>query len=176
MSNHVHLIVVPHRPDSLARALQHAHGGYAAYRNARAAASGHVWQGRYYSCPLDAPHLWAALRYCELNPVRAGLVTEPEEYRWSSATAHCGAPGRTFSIAGRGTAAGRRRAGASICAGRIGRLKPRRSAPALTPAAGDGGFCPSSEKKLLRRLAPQKGGRPPALSADGRQESIAFEA
>src|ERR1039457_7033908 len=39
--------------------------------------SGHVWQGRYYSCPLDQPHCWAALRYTELNPVRAGMVAEP---------------------------------------------------------------------------------------------------
>ncbi len=56
------------------------HGPYAAYFNARHASSGHVWQGRYYSCPLDEPHFWAALRYTELNPVRAGMVAEPETY------------------------------------------------------------------------------------------------
>ena len=69
MSNHVHLIAVPERDDSLRLALKHTHGRYAAYFNARCASSGHVWQGRYYSCPLDLPHLWAALRYTELNPV-----------------------------------------------------------------------------------------------------------
>jgi hypothetical protein len=44
-----------------------------------------------FSCPLDSSHLWAALRYTELNPVRAGLVTAPQEWNWSSAAAHCGA-------------------------------------------------------------------------------------
>jgi putative transposase len=89
MSNHVHLIVVPARSDSLPLALKHAHGRYAAYYNVRHVSSGHVWQGRYYSCPLDLPHLWAALRYTELNPVRAGLAENPQAYRWSSAAAHC---------------------------------------------------------------------------------------
>jgi putative transposase len=78
MSNHVHLIVVPTEPDGLALAFRNAHGRYAAYWNAIRGASGHAWQGRFYSCSLDEAHLWAALRYTELNPVRAGLVSEPE--------------------------------------------------------------------------------------------------
>src|SRR5579864_1606293 len=90
MSNHVHLVAVPTRPDSMALALRHTHGCYAAYLNARQSASGHVWQGRFYSCPLDTPHLWAALRYAERNPVRAGVAVEPELYPWSSAPVHCG--------------------------------------------------------------------------------------
>jgi putative transposase len=88
MSNHVHLIAIPQRLDSLALALKHTHGRYASYWNAKHTSSGHVWHGRPYSCPLDSPHLWAALRYTELNPVRAGLVTEAEAWQWSSAAAH----------------------------------------------------------------------------------------
>jgi putative transposase len=68
----------------------HTHGRYATYWNVRHASTGHVWQGRVYSCPLDTAHLWAALRYTELNPVRAGLVAQPDTYVWSSAAAHCG--------------------------------------------------------------------------------------
>jgi putative transposase len=49
---------------------------------------GLCWQGRFYSCPLDSTHLWAALRYAERNPVRAGLVETAEEWRWSSAAVH----------------------------------------------------------------------------------------
>ncbi len=90
MSNHVHLISVPHAQDALAQALKQAHGRYATYWNARRASSGHVWQGRFYSCPLDESHLWEALRYVELNPVRAGMVASAEEWRWSSARVHCG--------------------------------------------------------------------------------------
>src|SRR5690348_9768311 len=90
MSNHVHLVVTPRKNDSLALALKNTHGRYAAYWNATHSSSGHVWQGRYYSCPLDLPHMWSALRYTELNPIRAGIVSNPETYRWSSAAAHCG--------------------------------------------------------------------------------------
>jgi putative transposase len=90
MSNHVHLIVVPRTADGLAQALKQTHGRYASYWNAVHQSSGHVWQGRYYSCPLDEPHLWEALRTTELNPLRARLVPEPESWPWSSAASHCG--------------------------------------------------------------------------------------
>jgi putative transposase len=91
MSNHVHLIAIPGRSDSLPLTLRDTHGRYATYLNGRQCASGHVWQGRYFSCPLDRAHLWAALRYVELNPVRAGMVARPDEHSWSSAAAHSGA-------------------------------------------------------------------------------------
>jgi putative transposase len=51
MSNHVHLIGIPLDPGALSQSLKHAHGRYAAYWNARQSSSGHVWQGRFYSCP-----------------------------------------------------------------------------------------------------------------------------
>ncbi|HEY2392330.1 MAG TPA: transposase [Candidatus Angelobacter sp.] len=53
MSNHVHRVMVPHQADSLANALKQTHGRYATYWNASQGKSGHVWQGRFYSCPLD---------------------------------------------------------------------------------------------------------------------------
>jgi putative transposase len=90
MSNHVHLIAVPHTAVGMAQALKQAHGRYASYWNAHHSSSGHVWQGRFYSCPLDDSHLWKALRYVELNPVRAGIVEAAPQWRWSSAAAHCG--------------------------------------------------------------------------------------
>jgi putative transposase len=90
MSNHVHLIAVPRAPDALAQALKQVHGRYASYWNARQSSCGHAWQGRFYSCPLDESHLWKALRYVELNPVRAGMVDVAEQWRWSSAAVHCG--------------------------------------------------------------------------------------
>ncbi len=90
MSNHVHLVVVPCAADSLGLALKHTHGRYASFWNAAHGSSGHVWQGRFYSCPLDNSHLWIALRYTELNPVRAGLVSDAKSWTWSSARAHCG--------------------------------------------------------------------------------------
>lgn len=90
MTNHIHLVAVPAQEQSLALALRDAHTVYAMYFNGRTENSGHVWQGRFHSCPLDESHLWAAVRYVERNPVRAGLVERAEEYPWSSAVAHCG--------------------------------------------------------------------------------------
>jgi putative transposase len=90
MSNHVHLVAVPPTRDALARSLKQVHGRFASYWNAANGSSGHVWQGRYYSCPLDETHLWEALRYTELNPVRASLVSSARDWTWSSAAVHCG--------------------------------------------------------------------------------------
>jgi putative transposase len=89
MSNHVHLILVPKTTEALGHALKDTHGRYASYWNATRHSSGHVWQGRFYSCPLYDRHLWEALRYTELNPVRAGMIVRSEEWEYSSAAAHC---------------------------------------------------------------------------------------
>jgi putative transposase len=91
MSNHVHLVLVPEEPHSLAVAMRRTHSRYATYLNARRDRAGHLWQNRFFSCPMDDAHLWVALRYVERNPVRANLVARPEEYPWSSAAAHVGA-------------------------------------------------------------------------------------
>jgi putative transposase len=88
MSNHVHLIAVPDDTDALGVLLRRVHGRYAQYFNARHDRSGHLWQNRYFSCPLGPTHLWTAFAYVETNPVRARLVTEPADYQWSSAKAH----------------------------------------------------------------------------------------
>jgi putative transposase len=93
MSDHIHLVAIPQKPDSLANTLKETHGRYATYWNAAHGRSGHAWQGRFYSCPLDEVHLWEASRYTELNPVRAGMVEQPEMWNWSSAGAHCGTLG-----------------------------------------------------------------------------------
>lgn len=90
MTNHIHAIVIPERADSLAVLFRRVHGRYAQYVNTRRGRSGHLWQGRFYSCPLDGAHLAIALRYVEENPCRAGLVERPEKYRWSSAAVHFG--------------------------------------------------------------------------------------
>ena len=90
MSNHVHLVVKPKREESLAGALKPVHLRYAQHVNWTQHLSGRLWQGRYFSCALDEEHCRAAVRYVERNPVRAGMVKRAEEYRWSSAGAHCG--------------------------------------------------------------------------------------
>lgn len=87
MSNHVHFVAIPKKKDSLARTFNSAHMRYTQYANAKHDRTGHLWQARYFSCVLDEAHLWEAVRYIELNPVRAGLVKRAEEHPWSSARA-----------------------------------------------------------------------------------------
>jgi putative transposase len=93
MTNHVHLVVVPGSAESLARTLRPLQMRHTKRINDERGWRGHLWRSRYYSCPLDGPHLWAAVRYVERNPVRSGLVTEAEAYPWSSAAPHCGLRG-----------------------------------------------------------------------------------
>jgi putative transposase len=88
MTNHVHLLAVPYNVPGLARALGRIHSEYARYRNARLSSCGHLWQARYYSCPVDESGAWPVMAYIERNPVRAGLVESAADFPWSSARAH----------------------------------------------------------------------------------------
>lgn len=87
LPNHVHLIVVPTSEIGLARPLGEAHRLYATRVNRKFCWTGHLWQERFSSFPMDEPHLLAAIRYVLLNPVRAGLVESATDWRYSSARA-----------------------------------------------------------------------------------------
>ena len=88
MDNHVHFIAIPQRSESLARTFGEAHRRYSSVVNRREGWTGYLWQGRFASFPLDPAHSYAAVRYVERNPVKAGLVRRAEDYPWSSARAH----------------------------------------------------------------------------------------
>jgi len=64
------------------------HTTYSQRINRRQALSGHLFQGRFASYPMDEAHLMVAVRYIENNPVAAGLVARAEDWPWSSARAH----------------------------------------------------------------------------------------
>ncbi len=90
MSNHVHLILVPPDAAALAAVIREAHSRYSRLINERAGWTGHLLANRFYNAGLDEDHLWAAIRYVEQNPVRAGLVRSAIDWPWSSARAHAG--------------------------------------------------------------------------------------
>ena len=90
MTNHVHLVVLPHTAESLAGTLKPVHLRYAQHVNWTHGLSGCLWQGRFFSCGLDETHMHSAVRYVERNPLRAGMVERAEDYPWSSAAVHCG--------------------------------------------------------------------------------------
>ena len=90
MPNHVHFVVVPHSQQALSRFFCEVHKKYARRTNALNDWKGHLWQQRFYSVVMDEQHCVAAMRYVELNPVRAGLVRRATDWRWSSARANLG--------------------------------------------------------------------------------------
>jgi len=90
MTNHIHLVAIPERQNSLARAIGEAHRLYTREVNFRLGVRGYLFQGRFFSCPMDEKHAVAAMAYIERNPVRAGLADEAWGYSWSSARLHIG--------------------------------------------------------------------------------------
>jgi putative transposase len=177
MSNHVHLIAVLQESNSLAQAMKYTHGRFAVYRNTVHQSSGHVWQGRFYSCPLDDAHLWEALRYVELNPVRAKLVGQPELWAWSSAAIHCGASSHNSLVdlerwqirwdpeAWRQYLA---------AAGSNSTLAAIRHSTHTGRPLGSADFIKDLEKSMQRRLTPRKGGRPAKANIDSKQEILSL--
>jgi len=93
MPNHVHLIAVPQSEDGLRRGIGEAHRRYSRRINFRQGWRGHLWQGRFASYPMDDLYLMKAVRYIELNPVRAKLCRVPWRWKWSSAASHVSGQG-----------------------------------------------------------------------------------
>ncbi len=85
-----HMIAIPEKEDSLSLCFRKAHSIYSRYVNAQFDWRGHLWQNRFHSSPLGPSFLYNAVRYTEQNPVRAGIVRNAWDYRWSSAGFHVG--------------------------------------------------------------------------------------
>ena len=89
MSNHIHLLAVPETDTSLARGIGMTNMLYTQYLNRKLNQSGRIWQNRFFSCIVENnQYLWYVARYIERNPVKAGIVADAFDYRWSSASAH----------------------------------------------------------------------------------------
>ena len=89
MDNHIHLLAVPEKENSLARGVGLTNQVYTQYLNRKLSQSGRIWQNRFYSCIVDNDdYLWTVARYIELNPLNSMLADTAEDYRWSSAKAH----------------------------------------------------------------------------------------
>ena len=80
MTNHVHIIGVPREESSLTKAVGRSHWMYAQILNRLHGRSGHLWQDRFYSCPMDEAGMLQAMAYVERNPVRGKMVREAWKY------------------------------------------------------------------------------------------------
>ena len=177
-SNHVHLVMIPEEANSLALSLKNAHGRYASYWNASHRSSGHLWQGRFYSCPLDRSHLWKALRCTELNPVRAGLVSESSAWPWSSAAVHCGVGSSAIDLAMELWAEhwDPTTWKEYLEAGETDEeLKAIRQCTHTRRPLGEESFVRDLEEATQRPLSPKAGGRPAKSVEDSRQSTLFFE-
>lgn len=85
MTNHVHLLCTPRQDNAVSLMMQSLGRRYVRYFNYVYKRSGTLWEGRYKSCLVqEERYLIEVYRYIELNPVRAGMIISPGEYRWSS--------------------------------------------------------------------------------------------
>jgi putative transposase len=161
MTNHVHWLAVPEHPEALARTVRFVHGPYAQYVNTALGRTGHFWQNRFYSCPVENSAVGSVLAYIELNPVRARLCREAGDFRWSSAQAHLATSGegslvdlnwwRDFRDAERWRAV---LAETDLCAETL-----RRATYTGRPF-GSEEFVTDLEVRLQRKLERRPGGRP----------------
>jgi REP element-mobilizing transposase RayT len=88
MGNHYHLVLMT-REGNLSRLMRHLNGVYTQTYNRRHGKVGHLFQGRFKAILVDRDaYLLALCRYVECNPVAAGLVAQPQDWRWSSCRAH----------------------------------------------------------------------------------------
>lgn len=89
MTNHVHLLIIPKKDESLYKMMQGITLCYTQYINRTYSKTGRLWESRYHSCIVDKDaYLWSVARYIEQNPVRAKIIRKPEDYPYSSAKAH----------------------------------------------------------------------------------------
>ncbi|MDD2893766.1 MAG: transposase [Halothiobacillaceae bacterium] len=85
MTNHVHLLITPHKDDGISKSIQMLGRYYVQYFNHTYHRSGTLWEGRYKANLIDSEaYALICYRYIELNPVRAHMVNHPAEYPWSS--------------------------------------------------------------------------------------------
>lgn len=181
MTNHVHLLATPGSADAVSGMMQDLGRRYVRYFNHRWRRSGTLWEGRFRSCLVqERQYLLQCYRYIELNPVRAGMVVDPAEYRWSSYQANA-----------LGVASSLRTPHPEYLAlgdakSRLAHYRALFSAPADNDLAaeirrvterglalGDARFVDEMERVTGRRLRPARMGRPPKEDrGDGAAESL----
>lgn len=170
MTNHVHLLVTPGEEGAIGRTSQHLGRHYVPYINCVRGRTGTLWEGRYRASIVESEsYLLSCYRYIELNPVRAGLVSDPMDYPWSSHRVNGGAEASDLVVAhplflalGESvearTCAYRSFVGAGPDPNHDSRI---RKALAHNHYLGDEDFRLALERLTRRRVSPACRGRPP---------------
>jgi putative transposase len=163
MDNHLHVLAVPERAESLARCFAGTSLIYTQRVNKKQSRGGRLWQNRFFSCPVDRDeYLWPVLRYIDSNPVRAGKVRRALEYEWSSARSHAEeTPDALLDIPGWLTAELRRRQYRDYLRDEPEELTLQiRRATSTGRPLGSPAFTATLSSRLHRNLGPKRPGRP----------------
>lgn len=175
MSNHVHLLLSPQQDNNgLSRMMQSVGRSYVRYFNNLNNRSGTLWEGRYRSTLIQAEHYGlACMVYTDLNPVRAGLVTDPALYPWSSHAHYVGrrvdsliTPHDVLWSLGN-TPFAREAAYAELVGRGLDAAQQSRLTQSVVTgwALGDETFTNDVQKKTLRRVVQARAGRPKAAAS-----------
>lgn len=179
MTNHLHLLLTPETNEGVPRMMQALGRRYVRYFNDRHSRTGTLWEGRYRSSLIDAErYLLACMVYMDLNPVRAGMVSGPGDYAWSSYGHYAGlrndplvTPHSLFWQLGN-TPFAREAAYAQL----VNAGQTREQQEKLTRAAhsdmalGEGAFIADLQRRTTRRVTPGRAGRP-RVSKDQEQKT-----
>ena len=169
MTNHVHLLLSPSRPESCALLMKHQGQLHSQYFNKLYKRTGSLWEGRFRSCLVQSEnYLLTCYCYVELNPVRAGLVDDPGEYPWSSYAENItGAPAGLIKPHAEYLRLGRDAKERAMTYALLVRTAPDRAQIERVRAAtnggyalGDAGFRAGMAQALGRRVEPGQPGRP----------------
>lgn len=173
MTNHVHVLATPATERASGAMMHSVAQRYAHYFNRSGGRTGALWEGRFRSCIVEsAGYILACYRYIELNPVRAGMVSRPEAYPWSSFACNSGDRVDPF-ITPHAEFLAIRRADykAMVTAGVESKLlaEIRESTNGGYPLAS-ASFKSKLQEVPGRRLSPGRPGRP--RKSDGEEESV----
>ena len=175
MDNHFHLLATPETQEGLPQMMQAVGRAYVRYFNLRHQRTGTLWEGRYRSNLIESErYLLACMVYIDLNPVRAGMVAQPEDFRWSSHR-HCigqasdklVTPHALFWALGNTPFAREAAYAELVRQGLAQRDKDDLTRTALSGwALGSEAFVGSLQEGTTRRLSPGRAGRPFKKSPD----------
>ena len=181
MANHVHLLATADEPDGVSLFMKNLAQRYAQHFNRKSHRCGPLWEGRFRSSPVDSErYLLTCYRYIELNPVRAGMVSSPAVYPWSSFhTNAMGAPSQFLNphpeYSRLGATTSQREAAylgmltTGLSTSELARIRAAINANA---ALGEQGFVADIEARLGRIARPVPRGRPAKEISPDRIKSL----
>ena len=170
MTNHLHLLLTPQKDQALPKMMQAVGRSYVQTFNKVHGRTGTLWEGRYRSTLIQTErYLLACMAYIDLNPVRAHMVTQPDDYIWSSYSHYVGrrndrliTPHTLYWGLGN-TPFAREAAYAEMVQAGIQADQQRALTDATLSgwALGDAQFIAGLKLQTPRRLSKDKAGRPP---------------